>query len=118
MPMTKTKTPEDMIGLTVGLLKAIAHPARLTIIKMLDEQFSLAVQEISERLQMEQSLTSHHLAVMREKGVLGCLRKGQRMMYYLKLRPIIQILNSIEQYAPEIIEELNEQREDEGKTKS
>ena len=48
------------------ILKSIAHPTRLAIIKALSERGLMAVSEISETLGLEQSLTSHHLNIMKK----------------------------------------------------
>jgi DNA-binding transcriptional ArsR family regulator len=50
-----------------GILKAIAHPMRIAILKYLDEGRQFTVTEIHEYLKIEQSTTSHHL-ILKDKG--------------------------------------------------
>jgi len=78
------------------ILKSIAHPTRLAIIKILSEKGLQAVSEISEALDLEQSLTSHHLNIMKTKGVLESIRDGKSIKYKLKLTEVTQVLSCIE----------------------
>ena len=58
------------------ILKTIAHPTRLAIIDLLHQHKELSVNDICEKLGgSDQSLTSHHLANMKMKGVLRCRRE-------------------------------------------
>ena len=78
------------------ILKSIAHPSRLAIINILSKQEWRAVSEISDKLDMEQSLTSHHLNIMKMKGVLESKREGKSIKYKLKLTEVTQVLSCIE----------------------
>ncbi len=78
------------------ILKSIAHPSRLAIINILSKQEWYAVSEISEILDMEQSLTSHHLNIMKVKGVLKSKREGKSVNYKLKLTEVSDVLSCIE----------------------
>ena len=53
------------------ILKTIAHPVRIGIIELLTHNPQLTVNEICEGTDCEQSLISHHLAIMRLKGILN-----------------------------------------------
>ena len=78
------------------ILKTVAHPIRLGIIKLLEVNESLSVSEICKRLQTEQSLTSHHLQNMRLKGLLRVKRMGRSRMYSLKERDISLIIDCLD----------------------
>ena len=47
------------------VLKTIAHPMRVAIIDLLNENEKMSVNDITAYLGLEQSLTSHHLANMK-----------------------------------------------------
>ncbi len=79
------------------ILKTIAHPMRIGIISLLVEQDKLCVNEICEKLGSEQSLTSHHLSNMRLAGILGSIRNGKNIYYYLKLREVIDVIQCMNQ---------------------
>ncbi|MBR9921370.1 MAG: winged helix-turn-helix transcriptional regulator [Bacteroidetes bacterium] len=78
------------------ILKTVAHPIRLGIIKLLEEHPKLNVTDICERLGSEQSLTSHHLQNMRLKGLLSVKRQGRSMMYSLKERDVSLIIDCLD----------------------
>jgi len=72
---------ETRINQTAELLKVIAHPARLKILLLLASKGPRKVSSIQDQLQLEQSLLSHHLIKLKDKGVLICQRKGKEMHY-------------------------------------
>ncbi len=75
-------------------LKVIAHPTRLEIIQLLDGKRTLTVTQICSKLEIEQSLVSHHLASMRNKGVLKADREGINISYSIldpKVMDIVQV---------------------------
>jgi len=77
------------------VLKTIAHPTRLAIIDYLGKDGRKRVSEICEAIKLEQSLASHHLNTMKLKGVLGSVREGKNMYYFLKLHEVTDILSCI-----------------------
>jgi ArsR family transcriptional regulator len=78
------------------ILKTVAHPARLAIIDMLRKSKKLSVSEICEALEIEQSLTSHHLNNMKVKGILGSERDGKQIYYFLKEKDVAKLIDCIE----------------------
>lgn len=96
-PMGEHKDlPKQELEKAAFILKSIAHPSRLAIISILSKQEWQAVSEISGKLDMEQSLTSHHLNIMKMKGVLESQRHGKSIKYKLKLTELTQVLSCIE----------------------
>lgn len=77
------------------MLKAIAHPMRMAIIELLEKGRMLTVTEIHELLSIEQSSTSHHLGILKNKGVLASKRKGKNTFYFLKHERLSQIIDCI-----------------------
>ncbi|WP_051203833.1 ArsR/SmtB family transcription factor [Hugenholtzia roseola] len=78
------------------ILKTVAHPVRLAIIKLLEIDDRLSVSELCEKLQIEQSLTSHHLSNMKLKGILSCQREGKNIYYSIKERNILNLFTCLE----------------------
>ena len=74
------------------ILKTIAHPLRIGIISLLVINEKLCVNEICEKLDSEQSLTSHHLSNMKLSGILGSVREGKNMYYFLKLKEVVTVI--------------------------
>ena len=78
------------------ILKAVAHPTRLAIIQLLEQEDGLSVNEICEALDCEQSLISHHLINMKLRGILQSHKDGLNMYYSLKEHEVTKILTCIE----------------------
>ncbi|MEN8119681.1 MAG: metalloregulator ArsR/SmtB family transcription factor [Bacteroidota bacterium] len=78
-----------------NMLKAIAHPMRIAILSFLEEGTSLTVTEIHERLGIEQSTTSHHLGILKDKGVLVSKRAGKNTFYSLKHTTLSHIVDCV-----------------------
>lgn len=74
---------EKRIEKAAYVLRAVAHPLRIKIIQMLNENQELNVSTIYKNLNAEQSLVSHHLINMRDKGVLDIRRSGKNIYYSL-----------------------------------
>jgi len=65
------------------LLKVLAHPIRLKIINVLGQHRELNVMSIQEQISISQSLASHHLIKMNDKGILAKVRGGKEIYYSL-----------------------------------
>jgi ArsR family transcriptional regulator, virulence genes transcriptional regulator len=78
-----------------NMLKAIAHPVRIAILNYLEDGKKLTVTEIHERLKIEQSTTSHHLGILKDKGVLSSKREGKNTYYFLKHNNLANIIDCI-----------------------
>jgi ArsR family transcriptional regulator len=61
-------------------IKAIAHPLRLKILCVLDDQ-EISVQDIVEQVGTSQSNISQHLAILRDKGVLATRKEANKVFY-------------------------------------
>lgn len=78
------------------MLKAIAHPIRIAIVDLLGADKKLTVTEIYETLNIEQAIASHHLGILKNKGVLLCERSGKNAYYFLKHQRLSQIIDCID----------------------
>jgi len=83
------------LEVAASMLKAIAHPMRIAILKHLEGGKRLTVTEIHELLEIEQSTTSHHLGILKDKGVLCSKREGKNTFYYLKHEILSQIVDCV-----------------------
>lgn len=78
-----------------NMLKAMSHPVRIAILNMLEEGKKLTVTEIHEQLKIEQSAASHHLGILKDKGVLASKRDGKNSYYFLKHDSLSKIIDCI-----------------------
>lgn len=86
----------EQLEQAASMLKAIAHPMRIAILNFLEDGNRMTVTEIHEKLKIEQSTTSHHLGILKDKGVLASRREGKNTFYFLKndsLSKIMECLN-------------------------
>lgn len=92
----KDLSPESLEK-AANMLKAIAHPIRISIVGCLDDGEKRTVTEIHTQLGIEQSTASHHLGILKDKGVLVSKRDGKNTWYFLKhenLRTILSCVSS------------------------
>ena len=75
------------------ILKVISHPVRLEVLEMLQQVDSMSVAEMRGYIFIEQSLLSHHLIKMKDKGVLTSYRKGKNIFYELAIPQITSIFD-------------------------
>jgi len=76
-------------------LRALAHPMRVAIIELLDREKELNVTSIYETLDIEQATASHHLNILKNKGVLSSRRDGKNTYYSIRPDSILQIIECV-----------------------
>ena len=76
----------------VELLKIMAHPVRLQIVKELENRKVCNVTQLTELLNIPQSTVSQHLSKMRGK-ILRAERKGLEMYYHIANSKACQIVS-------------------------
>ena len=85
------------------ILKSIGSPVRIGVIDLLRNYDELSVNELAEKLGIEQSLVSHHLSNMKLKGILGSRREGKHIFYFIKLKEVIKVMRCIENCQLEVL---------------
>lgn len=93
--MENLRLQPEQLEHAANMLKAIAHPMRIAIIGFLEEGHSLSVTQIHEKLGIEQSTTSHHLGILKDKGVLVSRREGKKTYYSLKHESLKNIIECV-----------------------
>jgi ArsR family transcriptional regulator len=64
-----------------AMAKAVAHPARLTIMRLLARRETCATGEVVAELPLAQSTVSEHLRILREAGLIQGEIEGPRTRY-------------------------------------
>jgi DNA-binding transcriptional ArsR family regulator len=86
MSKPPSMTRQDMAARAAevsGLLKTLAHPARLMLVCTLVEgEFS--VSELEEKLDLHQPHLSQQLTVLREANIVITRREGKQIFYSLR----------------------------------
>ncbi|TGD67339.1 ArsR family transcriptional regulator [Tabrizicola sp. WMC-M-20] len=79
--MTSAETDEDT--LIAGLAKALAHPARLQILRLLRATPGCIGGDIVDAVGLAQSTVSEHLRILKAAGVISGQIDGPRICYGL-----------------------------------
>ncbi len=77
------------------MMKAIAHPVRLSILGHLSEGKDLTVTAIHESVGIEQSTASHHLGILKDKGIVLSRREGKNTFYTMKNKNLKNLVDCI-----------------------
>lgn len=76
-----------------NLFKALAHPARIRVLEILSATGRpTAVSEILEQTDLEPTLLSQHLAVLRRHYVVSAQRTGNAVFYQLANPKVSELL--------------------------
>jgi DNA-binding transcriptional ArsR family regulator len=76
------------------VLKALSHPVRLKILEVLFVN-EFCVNDLSKALNLPQAISSHHLGILKNSGILGSHKQGSKAYYSVKndlAKGIISIL--------------------------
>ena len=94
MENNEKKPPYDDADITraARCLKAMSHPLRLKILCVLGNE-SISVQEIVEQVGTSQSNISQHLAILREKDLLGFKKEANRVYYFIDDERMLKLIS-------------------------
>lgn len=81
MRKTKVTFNNERLQVSSEILRALAHPLRLKILEFIDRNETINVNKIYNTLNLEQSITSQHLRIMRNAGILHAERDGKFVHY-------------------------------------
>ncbi|MHA6532133.1 ArsR/SmtB family transcription factor [Paenibacillus sp. BAC0078] len=77
---------------TADILKVLAHPVRLCIVKGLLKKGSCNVSFMQECLELPQSTVSQHLQKLRAAGIVETERNGLEVNYSVKNEKVKQLV--------------------------
>jgi len=83
MNRTKVTFNHEKLDLSCEIVRALAHPLRLKILEFIDQHRRIHVNRIYNTLQIEQSITSQHLRILRLAGLVHAERDGKFIHYSL-----------------------------------
>lgn len=84
----KTITATASEARTVAMLRAIAHPARFRIVKLLASRQTCVTGDIVDELPLAQSTVSEHLKVLKDAGIVRGTIEGPNTCYCLEPKAI------------------------------
>ena len=80
-------------------LRTLGHPLRVRMVELLVDRKELAVKELCDLLDTEQSLMSHHLNHMKARRLLEARRQGKNIFYSMKMpkaKELMRLLRAME----------------------
>jgi len=81
----------------LDFLKSVASESRMRILLLFIDGQERTVNQISEQVELEQSTTSEHLALMKRNGLLLSQKSGKEVYYRPDRDKIVQLLNALNQ---------------------
>jgi ArsR family transcriptional regulator len=84
-----------LVGRASGFLKVIAEPHRLKALCLLSEK-EQCVCDLMQELGLSQPLVSHHLAVLRNAGLVAFRRQGTSVLYSTKPEMLRQLWDTVD----------------------
>lgn len=97
--MARLLAPAELPGGAADLaerLRALAHPARLAILKKLAERDFCCCADVCGELPLAQSTVSQHLKVLTEAGFVRLARDGLRSSYSLDPAVVLILRGELE----------------------
>ncbi len=95
---TKSKIAPSKLMKVARVLKIIAHPVRLEVLRTLELNEPLDVSGLCASIDStcEISMMSHHLSKMKDNGILISEKKGKQVFYSIADRHILSIFECME----------------------
>lgn len=95
------KNQKEMKGFAVAaqMLKSVAHPVRIEIINHLIEKKKITVNDLKDQLNITQSMTSQHLAILKNAGILDCEKQANACYYSIRNKNVLKLLDCVENCA-------------------
>ena len=89
--------PDTLRRFKSEIFQALAHPTRIAILEFLSEG-ELSAGALIEKLGIEQSKASQHLAILRAKQVVVNRKVGNQVFYSVRNPVLTEILRLMRQY--------------------
>ena len=86
----------DSLESSVHLLRAITHPLRMRIIKFIHLNKEVHVNKIFLGLDIEQSIASQHLKILRVEDLVLTSKKGTFIFYSLNYKKLETVIGSVQ----------------------
>jgi len=86
---------------SLELLRALAHPLRIQLLAFIDKHESINVNKIYSALELEQSITSQHLKILRAVGLVSTEREGKLIHYKVDYPKVIRAVEQIKRFLKE-----------------
>ncbi len=98
MKVSNRNFSREKLQAVAKIFKTIAHPVKLEILEVLEAEEPLDVSTICERIgaTCEISMMSHHLAKLKDNGILLSEKRGKQVFYKIADRNILSLFDCID----------------------
>lgn len=86
------------LGKASGLLRACTHPLRMKLLTYIHSHKRINVNNIYRTMQLEQSITSQHLKILRDARVVTAVRDGKFIFYSLNYNRLALLESCMKKY--------------------
>jgi DNA-binding transcriptional ArsR family regulator len=97
-PSTNPMISSTELETSTEVLRALAHPLRMKILEFIDRNEMINVNRIYSSLQLEQSITSQHLRILRHAGLVETERRGKFIHYRLRYNKLKNTIGAIRNF--------------------
>ncbi len=89
---------EDKLDTSAEILRALTHDLRLEILSFIDKNEKINVNKIYNTLNLEQSITSQHLRILRLANIVTSDRQGKQIFYSVNYDYINSLIGNIKDF--------------------
>ena len=79
----------------VSLLKCICDKTRFEILDLLQKNEELCVNDLVEKLEKNQPLVSHHLKILKKRGIVKSREQGKKSMYAISNYQLSELISNV-----------------------
>jgi len=101
MRKTKVNINYEQLQDSSEVLRALAHPLRMKILQFIDQNESVHVNKIYNTLNLEQSITSQHLRILRLANLVETERDGKFIHYSINYDKVSRAVEAINRFLEE-----------------
>jgi len=88
----------DILAKANQTIRALAHALRLDILSYIDQHPGTNVNSIYNALELEQSITSQHLRILRQAELVSYVREGKQILYSLNYPKLHSLQSAIQEF--------------------
>lgn len=92
------KVDQNKLDRAAEIMRALAHPLRLTIIEFIDKNKVINVNKIYNTLNLEQSITSQHLKILRQAELVHTRREGKFIFYSINYKAVKRATKTLDKF--------------------
>ena len=82
--------------LSPRLFKALSDPKRVSLlVRLAEERCSCTVSQVAEGSDIDLSVVSRHLAILREAGIIKCVKRGKEVWCTVQTDTLARILREL-----------------------